>query len=73
MPKVASDIGLVAQAIGKIADVIAEFQKSAQVRQMKAAIEAGEKYIQTNRDSSLKPKKKKQLLAHYRKRFFKFN
>ena len=68
-----SDVGLVAQAIGKIADVVAEFQKSAQVRHMKAAIEAGEKYIMTNGDSSLSAEKKKNLLAHYKKRFFKYN
>lgn len=68
-----SDVGLVANAVAKIAEVIAEFQKSSQVRQMKAAIEAGEKYIQTNEDSSLSDEKRKKLLAHYRKRFFKYN
>lgn len=68
-----TDIGLIATAVARVAEVVAEFQKSAQVRHMKAAIEAGEKYIQTNRDSSLKEKKRKKLLEHYRKRFFKYN
>jgi len=68
-----SDIGLVAQAVARIAEVIAEFQKSAQVRQYKAAIEAGEKYIQTNEDDSLNDHRRKKLLKHYKKRFFHFN
>ena len=70
---ISTDIGLIAQAVGRVAEVIDEFQKSAQVRQMKAAIEAGEKYIQTNQDTTLKKEKKGKLLRHYKKRFFKYN
>jgi len=68
-----SDIGLVATAIARVAEVIAEFQKSKMVRHYKAAIDAGEKYIQTHRDVSLPKKKQKKLLEHYRRRFFKYN
>jgi hypothetical protein len=68
-----SDVGMVANAVAKVAELVAEFQKTSQVRQMKAAIEAGEKYIQTNKDTSLPDVKKEKLLKHYEKRFFHYN
>ena len=69
----ASDVGLIAQAVAEVAKVVGNWQVSADRRKMQAAIEAGEKYIQSNEDSSFEGKKKKKLLKHYKKRFFKFN
>ena len=42
-------------------------------RRMEAAIDAGESYIRTNENINLTEKRKKQLLLHYSKRFWKYN
>lgn len=68
-----SDVGLIAKAIAEIAKVIGNWQVSADRRKMQAAIEAGEKYIQSNEDTTIPEDRRKKLLLHYKKRFFKFN
>lgn len=65
-------VGPIAQAVAEVAKVIGQWMASADRRKMQAAIEAGEKYIQTN-EASLSADKKKKLLLHYKKRFFKYN
>lgn len=51
--------------------------KTAPIRKMKAAIEAGEKYIQVNQKSGMFKDIDKgtqiKLLRHYSKRFFHYN
>ena len=66
--------------IGAIAEAIKEFfkwQSTANIRRMKAAIEAAEKYIMVNeKDGEFKNisnSKQKKYLKHYRKRFFAYN
>ena len=68
-----TDIGLIAQAVSKIADIIAHFQKTAQVRRMRTAIDAGEKYIMCSESTDLKKKKKEKRLLHYKRQFFAHN
>ena len=51
---------------------------TAQVRRMRKAIEAGEKYIQVNEgegefDYQMDEKKRQKRLSYYKKRFFKLN
>lgn len=53
--------------------LLAEWNKSRDKRRMKAAIEAGEKYIFTNEDDKITGNNRKKLLRHYRKRFFHYN
>ena len=69
----ASDIGLVATAVAEIAKVVGNWQVSAEKKKLQGAIEAGEKYIQTNEDSSLTDARRVKLLKHYKKRFFALN
>ena len=64
-----SDVGLIAQAVTEIAKIVAEFQKTKQVRHMKLAIEYAERFILES--DKLEPDNK--LLKKYRKRFFKYN
>lgn len=66
-------IGPIATAIAEVSKVIGKWMTSSQRRKMVKAIEAGEKYIQTNEDSALKKERKQKLLRHYKKRFFKYN
>ena len=66
-------LGPIATAIAEVAKVVGKWQASADKRKMSAAIEAGEKYIQTNEDTSLAAGKQKKLLAHFKKRFFIYN
>ena len=42
-------------------------------RRMESAIDAGESYIRTNEDDELTDKRRKKLLLHYSKRFWKYN
>ena len=42
-------------------------------KRLRTAVNAGESYIFTDEDTSLTDKKKAQLKAHYRKRFFANN
>ena len=71
MPK--ATVSAVAYAIAEAAKLWQQWLISADKRHMKAAIEAGEKYIQTNENGSIDGKRKAKLLAHYKKRFFKYN
>ena len=41
-------------------------------KRLKKAVEAGEKYIQTNNED-LSPARRTKLLKHYEKRFFHYN
>jgi len=66
-------VNAVATAITEGFKLLSAWMKSKDKRRMQAAIEAGEKYIQTNEDDTLDEKKKKNLLRHYKKRFFANN
>ena len=68
-----SEISAIAYALAEGAKLWNQWLISADKRKIAAAIEAGEKYIQTNEDKALKPEQKEKLLLHYRKRFFHFN
>jgi len=63
----------IAEAVKAGAVLWNEWLVSRDKRHMQAAIEAGEKYIQTNEDKTLIQPRKEQLLAHYKKRFFAYN
>ena len=67
------EISAIAYALAEGAKLWNQWLISADKRKSAAAIEAGEKYIQTHEDESLPEKTKKQLLYHYKKRFFHFN
>lgn len=66
-------VGAIATMVSKIAELLAIWHKSSDRRRMQAAIEAGEKYIQSNENTSLSSERKEKLLVHYKKRFFKYN
>jgi len=57
----------------EVAKIVGRWQATSEARRMRAAIEAGEKYIQTNESTSLVSEKKTKYLKHYKKRFFKYN
>jgi len=62
--------------ITAIAEAIKEgfkWASGSHIRKLRAAVEAGEKYIQTNENMKLTKKRKQKLLKHYRKRFFAAN
>ena len=68
------------KTVTAIAEAIKEFfkfQSTGNIRRMKAAIEASEKYIQVNENEGefkkLTKTRKAKLLKHYRKRFFAYN
>ena len=68
----------IAQAIAEGFKLLKSVMDTAQVRRMRKAIEAGEKYIQVNEregefDYDMEPKKKERRLRYYKKRFFKLN
>lgn len=63
----------IAEAVRAGAEVWHTWLKSRDKRHMEAAIEAGEKYIFTNEDTKLTNARRKQLLAHYKRRFFRYN
>jgi hypothetical protein len=59
-----------------VAEAIREFFRWASggnIRKMRVAVDAGEKYIQTNENKELSKTRKAKLLKHYRKRFFANN
>lgn len=58
------------EALKEISSLLKEWISGADIRRMKAAIEAGEKYIFTN-ETTVKDKEK--LLKYWRERFFKYN
>jgi len=74
MPNPAAPI---AEAIAAGFKLLKTVLDTKQVRHMKAAIEAAEKYIQVNEKSgafsTIDEKKQKKLLRHFSKRFFKYN
>lgn len=73
----ATNAGLIAQAISEVAKVVGAWMASADRRKMEAAIEAGEKYIRISECEgefeNIPTTKRAALLAYWRKRFFKFN
>ena len=70
-------ITAIAKAISSIADLTAKYLATREVRHMKAAIDAAERYIHINEglgeNSTLDEEEKKRLLDKLSKRFFKFN
>ena len=72
-----SPIAPIAQAIAEGFKLIKTVLDTAEVRKMKACIEAGEKYIFVNEKQgeyeTLPDVKQDKYLKHYRKRFFRFN
>lgn len=66
-------ITAVSEAFKEVAALLREWIAGASIRRMQAAIEAGEKYIQTNEDTTIKPNEKEKLLKTYKARFFHFN
>ena len=58
------------EAIREISSLLKEWISGADIRRMKAAIEAGEKYIFTNETQE---KDKEKMLKYWRERFFKYN
>jgi hypothetical protein len=58
------------EAIREISSLLKEWISGADIRRMKAAIEAGEKYIFTNEKDE---KDKEKMLKYWRDRFFKYN
>ena len=63
----------IAEAVKAGAEVWHTWLKSRDRRHMEAAIEAGEKYIFTNEDKTLTEHRRKKLLVHYKRRFFRYN
>lgn len=70
-------VGPIAQAIAEVAKVVGEWMKSSERRRMQAAMDSAEKYIFVNEKggefASISDERKKELLLHFRKRFFAFN
>ena len=71
---------IIAAIVTPIISALGEFFKyksTAGIMRMKAAIEAGEKYIQVNEKEGefkkLSKVKQKKYLKHYYRRFFKYN
>ena len=58
------------EAIREISSLLKEWISGADIRRMKAAIEAAEKYIFTNEKDE---KDKEKMLKYWRERFFKYN
>ena len=72
-----STTGAIAQAITAGFKLMKTVVDTAEVRRMRKAIDAGEKYIQVNnkegRFSDLTDEQQKKKLSYYRRRFFKYN
>lgn len=60
-------------AVKELTSLLREWIAGANIRQMKAAIQAAESYILTNESTTLKQTERAKLLLHYRKRFFAHN
>ena len=58
------------EAIREISSLLKEWISGADIRRMKAAIEAGEKYIFVNESDD---KDREKMLKYWRDRFFKYN
>ena len=63
----------IAQALTEGFKLLRQFNETAYVRKAEACKEAAEQYILTNEDDKIEEKRKKKLLIHFRKRFFKMN
>jgi len=67
----------IAQAIAEGFKLLKTLMDTAQVRKMRKAIEAAEKYLMINEKDGeydcLNDEQQKKKLAYYRKRFFKYN
>ena len=76
MPDI-TPVGAIADAISAGFKLLKTVLDTAEVRKMRAAIEAGEKYIQVNTKTGqyekIDDKKQKDYLLHFSKRFFKYN
>jgi len=70
-------VGPIAQAIAEVAKVVGQWMASADRRKLEAAKDAAEKYIfvseKAGEFAGITDEKRKDLLAHYRKRFFAYN
>lgn len=73
----AEPITAIANAISGISDIIGKYLATRQVRRMKAALDAGERYIHVSEgfgeNAELDEKDKIKLLKKLRIRFFKYN
>lgn len=58
------------EAIREISSLLKEWISGADIRRMKVAIEAGEKYIFVNESDD---KDREKMLKYWRDRFFKYN
>ena len=68
----------IALAIAEGFKLLKKVMDTSDVRRMRKAIEAGEKYIQVNENEGefnyeMKPSKKKDKLRYFKRKFFKFN
>ena len=67
----------IANALAEISKSFGTYMATRRVRHMKAAIDAGERYINVNEgygeNSELTLEQKKKLLSKFRKRFLKYN
>ena len=72
-----SPVAPIAQALAAGFKLLKTVMDTAEVRKMRKAIEAAEKYIQvSNKDgefNDITDERKEKLLVHYSKRFFKYN
>ena len=74
----ADPVTSIAKAVSSVADLVAKYLSTREVRRMKAAIDAAERYIQVNEkmgdeNRELNAEDRKKLLGKFRRRFFKFN
>ncbi len=74
----ASDpITAIASAIAEASKAFGTYMATKRVRHLKAALDAGERYIHVNEgfgeNKDIKPKAKAKLLKKFRARFFKYN
>lgn len=67
----------IASAVAEFSKAFGTYMASREVRHMRAAIDAAERYIfvneRTGENETLTDKQQAKLLAKFRKRFFKFN
>ena len=70
-------VGPIARAVAEVAKVIGQWMASADRRKLEAAKDAAEKYIFVSEKAGefigISDDRQKDLLAHYRKRFFAYN
>jgi hypothetical protein len=70
-------VGSIATAIAEGFKLLKTVMDTAEVRRMRAAIQAGESYIRVNKKdgeyANIEDKQQGKLLLHFEKRFFKYN